>query len=45
MSTVCLSTNGTNHYALPEPAGTVFVATTDGLAELAREAAGNWAGN
>ncbi len=42
MSTVCLSTNGTNHFTLAEPASTVFVATIEGVAELRRDAAGNW---
>lgn len=42
MSTVCLSTNGTNHFTLSGPVRTAFVATTDGVLKIARQADGGW---
>lgn len=42
MTTACLSTNGTNHFMLPGPVQTVFVATTDGAVKIQRSPEGGW---
>ena len=42
MNTACLSPNGVDVYSLQGPPDTLFVATTDGIAELRADKTGAW---